>query len=88
MYTSLDLSQELFNEPSLFLKAGHLSGSAFCWVDIDLPEQAVGWFPLGLGLVMEDAFMHPHPGPTLCIIPNSWICFTIGYCNIIVAMAV
>ena len=30
------------------------SGSAFCWVDIGLPEQVLGWFPLGLGLVMED----------------------------------
>ena len=29
------------------LKARHLSGSAFCWIDIDLPEQAVGGFPLG-----------------------------------------
>ena len=27
------------------------SGSAFCWVDIGLPEDG---FPLGLGLVMED----------------------------------
>ena len=39
----------------LVLKARHLlSGSAFCWVDIGLPEQAVGWFPLGLGLVVKD----------------------------------
>ena len=40
----------------LVLKARHLSGSAFCWVDIHigLPEQAVGGFPLGLGLVVED----------------------------------
>ena len=38
-----------------------LSGSAFCWVDIGLPEQAVGWFPLALGLVVEDgAFMECH----------------------------
>ena len=28
--------------------------SAFCWVDICLPEQAVLGFPLGLGLVVED----------------------------------
>ena len=35
-------------------KARHLSGSAFCWIDIALPEQAAGVFPLGLGLVVED----------------------------------
>ena len=29
----------------LVLKARHLSGSAFCWIDIDLPEQAAGEFP-------------------------------------------
>ena len=33
----------------LVLKAGHLSGSAFCWVDIGLPEQA-----MGLELIVED----------------------------------
>ena len=40
----------------LVLKARHLhvSGSAFCLIDIGLPEQAVGGFPLGSGLVVED----------------------------------
>ena len=28
--------------------------SAFCLIDIGLPELAVGGFPLGLGLVVED----------------------------------
>ena len=45
---------ELFNLPPPVLKARYLSDSAFCWVDIGLPEQAVGGFPLGLGLVVED----------------------------------
>ena len=36
------------NLPPLILKARHLSGSAFCLIDIGLPEQAVGGFPLGL----------------------------------------
>ena len=40
--------------PPLVLKARHLSGSSFCLIDIGLPEQAVGGFPLGLGLVVED----------------------------------
>ena len=31
-----------------------LSGSAFCLIDISLPEQVVGEFPLGLGLVIEE----------------------------------
>ena len=48
------LTYIFFNLPSLVLKARHLSGSAFCWVDIGLPEQAVGGFPLGLRLVVED----------------------------------
>ena len=43
-----------FNLPPLVLKVRHLSSSTFCWVNIGLPEQALGWFPLGLGLVMED----------------------------------
>ena len=49
-------SKELFNLPTLHvvLKARHLSGSAFWLIDIGLPEQAVGEFPLGLGLVVED----------------------------------
>ena len=50
------LMEELFNLPPLVLKARHLSGSAFCLIDIGLPEpeQAVGGFPPGLGLVVED----------------------------------
>ena len=36
-------TKELFSLPPLVLKARHLSGSAFCWVDIDLSDQAVGW---------------------------------------------
>ena len=47
-------TKELFNLPPLVLKARHLSGSAFCLIDIGLPEQAVGGFPLGSGLVVED----------------------------------
>ena len=43
-------TKELFNLPPLVLEARHLSGSAFCWVDIGLPEQAVGWFPLRFGI--------------------------------------
>ena len=38
------------NLPPLVLKARHLSGSAYCWVDIDSPEQAVRWFPLRFGI--------------------------------------
>ena len=40
----LGASYVLRNAP-LVLKVRHLSGSAFCWVDIGLPEQALGWFP-------------------------------------------
>ena len=47
-------TKELFNLSPLVLKARHLSGSAFCLIDIGLPEQAMGGFPLGLGLVVED----------------------------------
>ena len=47
-------TKEFFNLPPLVLKARHLNGSAFCLIDIGLPEQAVGGFPLGLGLVVED----------------------------------
>ena len=49
-------TKELFSLPPLVLKARHLSGSAFYLIDIllGLPEQAVGGFPLGLGLVIED----------------------------------
>ena len=38
-------TEELSN---LVLQARHLSGSAFCWIDMGLPEQAVEGFPLGL----------------------------------------
>ena len=38
------------NLPPLVLKSRHLSGSASCWVDIGLPEQAVGWFPPRFGI--------------------------------------
>ena len=47
-------TKELINLPPLVLKARHLSGSAFYLIDIGLPEQAVGGFPLGLELVVED----------------------------------
>ena len=40
--------------PPLVFKARHLSASAFCWINIGLPEQAVGWFPPDLGLAVED----------------------------------
>ena len=40
--------------PPLVLKARYLSNSAFSISIIDVPEQALGWPPLGLGLVMED----------------------------------
>ena len=48
-------TKELFNLsiPPLVLKTRHLSGSAFCLIDIGLPVQAVGGFPLGSGLVVE-----------------------------------
>ena len=44
----------------LVLKARHLSGSAFCWIDTGLPVQAVGWFPLGLGLEIDLLNFHAH----------------------------
>ena len=49
-------TKELFNLPPLVLKARHLSGSTFCWIDIGLLEQVAEGFPLhvGLGLVVED----------------------------------
>ena len=31
-----------------------LGGSAFCMARIDVPEQAVGWFPVGLELTVKD----------------------------------
>ena len=46
----------------LVFKARHLSGSAhaFCLIDIGLLKQAVGGFPLGLGLVVEDRSTELH----------------------------
>ena len=47
-----------FNLPPLVLKARHLSGPAVCVLIyslyIGVPEQALGWLLLGLGLVVED----------------------------------
>ena len=36
---SIDIhgTKEVFNLPPLVLKARHLSGSAFCWIDTGLP---------------------------------------------------
>ena len=39
-----------FNLSPLVLKARHLSGSVFCWIDIGLPEKAVVWFPRRFGI--------------------------------------
>ena len=38
------------------------SGSAFCWIDIGLPEQAMGWwYSLGLGsAVYVEAILNFH----------------------------
>ena len=56
-------TKELFILPPLILKARHLSGSAFCWIDIGLPEQGAEGFPyIGLGLVVED-----RPTDPLCM---------------------
>ena len=33
-----------------FSRLGHLSGSASCITQVYMPEQALGWLPLGLGL--------------------------------------
>ena len=41
-----------------------LGGSAFCMAHIDVPEQAVGWFPVGLELTVKDR-------SSKCIIPSS-----------------
>ena len=41
----------------IVLKARHLSGSAFCTCIlciVNVPEQALGWFPVDLGLVLKD----------------------------------
>ena len=48
-YVGIKSLELMHNLPPLVLKDRHLSGSAFCWIDIGLPEQAVGQFPLGLG---------------------------------------
>ena len=42
------------NLPSLVLKAGHLSGSAFWnFYGLEVPEQALGEIPLGFGIVFK-----------------------------------
>ena len=45
-------TKELFNLPSLVLKARHLGGSAFC--NFYRLEVALGGIPLGFGIVVED----------------------------------
>ena len=40
--------------PPLVLEAGHLNGSVCC---IGLPEQAMGWFLLGLGLIIKAEYV-------------------------------
>ena len=46
------MGQKSFYSSLLGLKARlHLGGSAF--YNIDAPEQALGWLPLGLGLVED-----------------------------------
>ena len=48
-------TKELFNLPSLVLKARHLGGSAFCnFYRLGVPEQALGGIPLSFGIVVED----------------------------------
>ena len=48
-------TKELFNLPSLVLKARHLGGSAFCnFYRLEVSEQALGGIPLGFGIVVED----------------------------------
>ena len=51
--------KELFNLPSLALKARHLGGSAFCnFYRLGVPEQALCAIPLVFEIVVEDkAFM-------------------------------
>ena len=47
--------KELFDLPSLVLKAKHLGGSYFCnFYRLGVPEQALGRIPLGFGIVIED----------------------------------
>ena len=42
------------NLPSLVLKARHLGGFAFCdFYRLGVPEQALGGFPLALGLLLK-----------------------------------
>ena len=43
-------TKELFNLPPLVLKARHQSGSACLLLGLSLPEQAMGWLPLGFGI--------------------------------------
>ena len=57
-------SVEFFQDPEIAIKmlrrewsdinTRNLYGSAFCMVHIGLPDQALGWFPVGLGLSVED----------------------------------
>ena len=42
-----------FNLPTLALKAIASHSAFFPWIDIGLPEQAVGLFSLGVGLAVE-----------------------------------
>ena len=48
-------TKELFNLPTLVLKARHFGGSAFCnFYRLGVPEQALGGISLGFGIVVED----------------------------------
>ena len=48
-------TKELFNLPSLVLKARYPGGSAFCnFYRLGVPEQALGGIPLSFGIVVED----------------------------------
>ena len=48
-------TKELFNLPSVVLKARHLGGSAFCnFYRLKVFEQALCGIPLGFGIVVED----------------------------------
>ena len=70
-------TKELFNLPPLVLKARHLSDSAFCtrFFRLEVPEQALGGIPLGLGLVVEDK-----PTDFSCIFDHSML-FIHCICN-------
>ena len=72
-FIAILVSSVVVHVPTLVLKARHLSGSAFCLIDIGLPEQAVGGFPLGSGLVMED-----RPSELSCMT----LCMVHVYCKI------